>query len=298
MTETNLPPEPLGPLAVGQCFTLATIMEATVPKPGNIHRGADFEDTSYPDFLVAAVMAGPVLDEAVEIPLGQTILSAVASTQAAVKTNTNLGTLLLVAPLAKVPRPTPLKQGVVDVLANLSAQDAVDVYQAIRLARPGGLGKVDTADVAGPPPDDLIAAMRLGAAHDMVARQYAQDFSDLFDTVVPWLARALDSPWSLAEAIVRLHVELMAAFPDSLIARRRGSQIANQAAAMARSVLESGSPGDEAYERGLADLDSWLRSDGHARNPGTTADLVAAGLFVALRDDIIKPPFRLTRADR
>ncbi|MEX0676229.1 MAG: triphosphoribosyl-dephospho-CoA synthase [Pirellulales bacterium] len=293
MNRTEKTTQLRGPLSVGQCFTLATIMEATAPKPGNIHRGADFEDSSYPDFLVAATLVGPIIDLAVELPLGQTILSAVAATQAAVATNTNLGTVLLLAPLAKVPRTASLKHGVVDVLANLGAQDAADVYEAIRLAQPGGLGNVESADVAGAPPGDLIAAMRLAAERDMIARQYAHNFQDVFETVVPWLARALESRLTQSESIVRVHLELMSRFPDSLIARRRGVAVAGQAAAMAAAVLAAGKPRDEAYDRGLADLDFWLRADGHARNPGTTADLVAAGLFVALRDEIIKPPFRL-----
>jgi triphosphoribosyl-dephospho-CoA synthase len=280
-------------LTAGQCFALATIMEATAPKPGNVHRGADFEDASYPDFIVAATLVAPIIEQAIEVPLGQTILSAVAATRSAVGTNTNLGTLLLVAPLAKVPRGERLASGVAEVLANLSAQDAADVYQAIRLANPGGLGKVDSGDVAGPAPDDLIAAMRSASDHDMVARQYATNFADLFDAVVPRLERAVASGWSLLESIVRVHLEVMSEFPDSLIARRKGADVARQAAAMAHKVLSSGLPGDEVYERGLADLDFWLRADGHLRNPGTTADLVAAGLFVALRDGIIKPPYRL-----
>ena len=269
-------------------------MEATAPKPGNVHRGADFDDVTYPDFLVAATLAGPIMDLAVELPLGQTILSAVATTQTGVATNTNLGTILLVAPLAKVPRTASLREGVIDVLGNLNAQDAADVYEAIRLARPGGMGKVEAADVAGEPPHDLIAAMRLAAERDMIARQYAHNYQEVFDSAVPRLVCALQSRLSLSEAIVKVHLELMSQFPDSLIGRRRGVEVARQAATMAAAVLKSGQPGDEAYERGLADLDFWLRTDGHARNPGTTADLVAAGLFIALRDEIIEPPFRLT----
>lgn len=283
----------LGRLSIGQCFTLATIMEATAPKPGNVHRGADFEDASYPDFIVAATLVGPIMDLAVELPLGQTILSAVATTKAAVASNTNLGTILLVAPLAKVSRTVPLKDGVAEVLDNLTAQDSRDVYEAIRLASPGGLGKVDTGDVAGAAPDDLMAAMRLAEDRDMVARQYVRGYSDVLDSVVPWLVRAIESGLSLSQAIVRVQLELMSRFPDSLIARRRGLAVAQQAAARASAVLDCGTPGEEAFRHALSDLDFWLRADGHLRNPGTTADLLAAGLFVALRDDIIKPPFRL-----
>ena len=279
-------------LSVGQCATLACVMEATAPKPGNVHRGCDFEDASYPDFVIAAVSIGPIMDAAVELPLGQIVLSAIETTRQAVATNTNLGTVLLIAPLAKVPRTTPLESGIGEVLGQMTSQDARDVYQAIVRAAPGGLGRAEKDDVAGEPPDDLVAAMRLAADRDMVARQYATNFADVLSVVVPQLAELVREA-ALPGAIVRLHLQLMSQFPDSLIARRLGLDVARQAAARAGAVLELGSPGDEAYRQGLSDLDFWLRADGHRRNPGTTADLVAAGLFVALRDGIIKPPFRL-----
>lgn len=297
MSETPLNGHLSEPLTIGQCAALATIMEATAPKPGNVHRGADFEDASYPDFVVAATLISPALDAAVTLPLGQTMLRAVAATRAGVATNTNLGTLLLLVPLAKVPRTEHLPQGVRAVLSRLTEEDARDVYEAIRLAQPGGLGKVATADISEAPPNDLVSAMRLGASHDMVAKQYADSFVDVFEAVVPWLTRALESGLSLSLAIVHVHLELMREFPDSLIARRRGVEVAAQSAARAAKVLEAGAPGSEEYDWELAEFDFWLRTDGHLRNPGTTADLLAAGLFVMLRDGIIKPPFRLARID-
>jgi triphosphoribosyl-dephospho-CoA synthase len=282
------------PFSTGQCAALASIMEATAPKPGNVHRGADFEDASYPDFIVAATLVAPIIERAVERPLGQTILEAVEVTRWGVQTNTNLGTLLLVAPLAKVPRQVTLEAGVVDVLASLSPQDARDVYRAIGLAQPGGLGRVEAADVHDEPPADLVAAMRLAAERDLVARQYANDFHEVLRVAVPWLSQALDTCASLSDAIVHVHLQLMSEYPDSLIARRRGGDVARQAAGMAAAVLSAGRPRDE-DEEALADLDFWLRADGHHRNPGTTADLVTASLFVALRDGIIKAPLRLAR---
>lgn len=285
-----------GELSIGQCATLASIMEATAPKPGNVHRGADFEDASYPDFIVAAALVAPILEAAVDVPVGQTVLAAVEATRHGVQTNTNLGTLLLIAPLAKVPRTESLEIGIGDVLARITAEDASDVYEAIRVANPGGLGKVEAADVAGAPPSDLIEAMRLAADRDLVARQYTNNFGTVLHFVRPALAGALKSGLELSDAIVYVHLQTMAEFPDSLIARRRGLQIAQQAADRAASVLAAGRPRDEAYEDALADLDFWLRCDGHLRNPGTTADLVTAGLFAALREGIIEAPYRLARA--
>ncbi len=282
-------------MAVGQCAALATIMEATAPKPGNVYRGADFEDLSYPDFVVSATLLAPIFEQAPGVPLGQTVLAAVKITRRAVATNANLGTILLIAPLAKVPRSAPLAAGVADVLGHLDAQDASDVYQAIRHANAGGLGRVEKADLAGEAPPSLIDAMRMAAERDMVARQYVENFATVLNIVVPRLARELETGMELLDAIVRVHVELMCEFPDSLIARRCGLEVAREAAARAGRVLGAGRPGSEDYQRGLADLDFWLRAKGHQRNPGTTADLVAAGLFVALRDGIIKPPFRLVK---
>jgi triphosphoribosyl-dephospho-CoA synthase len=101
---------------------------------------------------------------------------------------------------------------------------------------------------------------------------------------VKWLEEGRARGWSLNDSIVHAHIRQLAAEADSLIARKCGQRVAEQSQAMAGGVLDSGSPGDESYHSALADFDFWLRSDGHRRNPGTTADLVAAALFVLLRE--------------
>jgi triphosphoribosyl-dephospho-CoA synthase len=280
------------PLTIGQCATLACVLEATAPKPGNVHRGADFEDLTYPDLILSAVAIGPAMEAAATHSAGDTILAAVEATRSAVATNSNLGTILLLAPLATVPRGAPLDGGVMKVLNRLCASDARSVYEAIRLARPGGLGTVDTADVAGDSPDDLLAAMRLAAERDLVARQYANGFREVFDLVAPTLAAGLDRGWPVDTAIVHAQLTVMSRLPDSLIARKCGAAVAQQASDRAAAVLQSGSPEEDDFWQAAGDFDFWLRSDGHRRNPGTTADLIAAGLFVLLRDGIMRLPVR------
>jgi triphosphoribosyl-dephospho-CoA synthase len=270
--------------SIGQCATLACLMEVTAPKPGNVHRGADFEDVAFEHFVTSAVAIAPAMESAVRRPLGATILSAVQATRRAVATNTNLGTVLLVAPLATVAGGEPLESGVARVLSALRPEDARDVYEAIRLAAPGGLGRADEYDVAGPPPADLLAAMRAGAGRDMIARQYAENFHHVLHCAAPWLREGLARGWALSDAVIHLQMRLLAEFPDSLIARKCGPATARESAALAVAVLASGGPGDEDYYRALGDFDFWLRSDGHRRNPGTTADLIAAALFAGLRD--------------
>jgi triphosphoribosyl-dephospho-CoA synthase len=285
-------------LSIGQYTTLACLIEATAPKPGNVHRGADFEDLSYGDLLVAAIAIGPAMDAAPAAPLGHTILQAVRAARATVGTNANLGMVLLMAPIAKAWDSSVLEEGVGRVLGSLTPQDASDVYEAIRLAQPGGLGFAAVADVRGQPPVDLLTAMRLAAERDMVARQYAENFEHVFHFVVPRLAAALQQDLALLDAVVYVHLQLMSEFPDSLIARKRGAPVAQRAAELAGAVLRAGEPTSEPYERALGDLDFWLRSDGHRRNPGTSADLLAAGLLVALREGIINMPCRLIIAPR
>ena len=272
-------------LSIGQCATMACMLEATAAKPGNVHRGADFDDLTYLDLLMSGVAIAPAMEAATSgTSVGKTILDAVRSTRTMVDTNSNLGIVLLLAPLASVPRQTELREGVEAILGSLTSDDARNVYAAIALAQPGGLGEVNEHDVSGAAPDDLLAAMRAGAERDLVARQYAENFATVLGDVVPLLAEGAARGWPLLDTIVRTHVTIMSRYPDSLIARKLGAEEADKSSAWAARVLESGEPGDIAYIAQLADFDFWLRSKGHQRNPGTTADLITAGLFAALRD--------------
>lgn len=279
-------------LTIGQCATMACLLEVAAPKPGNVHRGADFEDVTFVDFAAGAVGLGPVFDRAISRSLGETVRDAVHYSRWLASSNTHLGTILLLAPLAQVPRSQSLSQGITAVLQRLRDQDARDIYEAIRLANPGGLGTADDMDVAGPPPSNLLLAMQAAADRDLVARQYGNGFEQVLQGVVPFLTQGLKKGWPLMDTIIHAHLQMMAEFPDSLIARKLGSDTARRAAGIARSILALGGPGHPEYYQGVADLDFWLRSDGHRRNPGTTADFIAAGLFVGLRDGWILPPFR------
>lgn len=281
-------PEKL-PLTLGACATLACLWEATAAKPGNVYRGADFDDLTYADFLTSAAVIGPIIDRTPGAGVGATVRAGVAATRLATGTNTNLGMLLLIAPLAAVPAELPLASGIADVLTGLSRADAQQVYEAIRLAQPGGLGTVDEADVNSlqPPALTLREAMALAAERDLIARQYVNAFGEVFWTA-DRIAAHIANCRPLGEAIVRAFVELLAEHPDTLIARKCGAAMAKEAAMRAAAVLDAG----DQFAAALEDFDFWLRSDGRRRNPGTSADIVAAALFVLLRDRRINWPVR------
>jgi triphosphoribosyl-dephospho-CoA synthase len=281
------------PLSVSACATLACLWEATAPKPGNVYRGADFEDLSYADFVTSAAIIGPVLEQVQTRGVGVTVRAGVAATRAAIATNSNLGMLLLMAPLAAVPAEASLQTGVDAVLAALNVEDTRQVYAAIRLARPGGLGAVEHADVnaADAPSITLVEVMRLAAERDLVARQYVNSFDDVFWTAER-IADVARYGMPLGEAIVRAYLQLLERHPDSLVARKCGHAAAKEVSTRASAVLAAQGEGPDAYEEALADFDFWLRSDGHRRNPGTSADLIAAALFVLLRERRVDWPVR------
>lgn len=276
---------PAPPLTPGTCATLACLWEATAAKPGNVYRGADFDDVTYADFLTSAAVVGPILDNVAAHGVGASLLRAVQATRAAVATNTNLGMLLLLTPLAAAPWDVPLAEGICSVLRTLTNEDTQAVYEAIRVAQPGGLGETPKADVqsVSPPEVSLVEAMQLAADRDQVARQFTNNFQQVF-WVADQIEQQLKQGQALGEAIVCTFVKVLSEFPDSLIARKCGSDFSREVSARAAVVLASGVPGEAAYHSACQELDFWLRADGHRRNPGTTADFIAAGLFVLLRD--------------
>lgn len=291
---------------------LACILEASAPKLGNVHPGARFIDMHYGHFLSSAMAVAPQFDRVGQLSVGQLVFQCVRETQRRVGCNTNLGTLLLLAPLAKAatqidhggstPIQNQLRQAVVDVLNALTPEDSRDVYSAIRLAQPGGLGNQQQNDVQAPAPEDLREAMQQVAQFDAVARQYVTGFEDIFLRLLPWLDQEMQRISDPLQAIVRLQLRWLAWEPDGLILRKLGPDAAQEVQRKAQQVWDAlfDSAADqnlelrpsrdeqpvrlamEAERADLRDLDCYLRQDGNRRNPGTTADLIAATLFCKL----------------
>jgi triphosphoribosyl-dephospho-CoA synthase len=193
--------------------------------------------------------------------------------------------VLLLAPLARaalLPDDANLRQRLGRVLEATTVADAVDVYAAIRRANPGGLGRADTQDVAERPTVRLLDAMRLAAERDGIAREYASTFATVFEVGGPALARLRRNGLDWDAAVVECYLEILAASPDTHIARKLGPADAQAVSRQARSVLEMGAMRSPEGRRAVADFDRALRDEQNTRNPGTTADLTAATIFVAL----------------
>lgn len=219
--------------------------------------------------------------------MGATVREAIEATRRWTHANTNLGIVLLLAPLARAaldPTDEPLPARVVRVLDAASVADAAQVYAAIRLAAPAGLGAVPEQDVAQPPSVPLRTAMALAADRDAIAREYATGFATTFGIGIPALvcARAAGLAWP--DAVVETYLVLLAAAPDTHVARKLGPAAAAEVSRQAAAVRDAGGVRTEAGRTALAAFDAALRDSRNARNPGATADLTTAALFAALLD--------------
>jgi triphosphoribosyl-dephospho-CoA synthase len=168
------------------------------------------------------------------------------------------------------------------VLAETNIDDARDVYAAIRLAAPGGLGRAAEQDVQNAPTVTLLDAMRLAADRDGIAREYADSFEATFEIGAPALERARADELDWSEAVVETFLTLLAARPDTHIARRGGAALAAQATRLAAEALAEGGVRSTVGLKAIDEMDRALRDERHHGNPGTTADLTAASIFVVL----------------
>ena len=278
----------------------ACILEVDAPKVGNINRYHDFEDASLEDFHLSALAIGRPFGYLAGQGVGKTVLEAVKATRDVVSTNTNLGIILLLAPLGMawcrlVQRIEPhreetrslaglWREEIKEVLENLTHEDTAYVYQAIRLASPTGMGQVKEYDVYEEkvPYINLLDAMKQAADHDLVARQYLEGFESILGIGSDVLKNSLQNALSLPQAIAHTHLFLLTQFPDTLIARKLGEQWSKEVQIKASVVWEKGGWLNTCGRQSVCEFDHWLRQNGHKLNPGSTADLIAAILFIFL----------------
>ena len=276
--------------ALIEAYQRACEIELQAFKPGNVSVYSPAHDMTVEDFILsAAVSADSVSNPAYS--LGEKIYYAVKATRDAVGCNTNLGIILLAAPLMQAYCQRQMGQSLRDslqvVLANTTLQDAEWAFKAITLAAPGGLGKSEQQDVNQAPEVTLLEAMQIASPKDRIALQYTNGFKDIFDFSVLQYNRAFvlsgESSWSA----LSVFAELLAKFPDSHIERKFGSQysewIAAEMATLCEALNNAGTL-DELMPM-LHRLDQTFKAK--RINPGTTADLTVATLLVVFLEKLI-----------
>ncbi len=264
----------------------ACIAELAALKPGNVGLHGAGHGMCVDEFIrSAAAIKAPISSS--DAAVGQRIFDAVQATHEVVSCNTNLGIVLLCAPLAHAAATAKsgqtLRDALQSTLAGLTADDAEQAFRAIRLANPGGLGEAARYDVRNTSPMPQVAlqdAMREAAARDSIARQYANGFTEVFEIGATSLRDALNRGWSEPWAISACYLRLLARFADTHIARKSGIAAARRVSVRAQmldaSLQRASDP--QSLRSELGAWDSELKRDG--LNPGATADLTVASVFV------------------
>lgn len=279
----------------------ACVLEATAPKAGNVHPVAKFDDLCFADFVSAAEIAASELTAA-SSGLGDRVYSLIEQTRRKTNTNVNLGIALLLGPIVlaeEQQRPTSSswtlndwRDATANVLLNIDKEQSHRLGQAIAKASAGGmdgdyqpedpsLDVLTTTDCF-----DVMSGMRAAKDRDLIAAEYANGFESFFADVVPIVEASVRETGDLLSGISLAHLRLLADRGDSLVARKNGRETEQDVRQRAKRCLDdferTGGLGTGEL-KSISEFDAYLRSEAHRLNPGTTADFIAAAVYVCLR---------------
>lgn len=270
------------PAQLGQAYQAACMAELQALKPGNVHAFADGHGMTIDDFIKSAQVTADILARP-DLSLGERILYAAEATRDAVGQNTNLGVLLLCAPIMEAALTMAdgetLQQRLQQVLSQLTVRDAEYVSRAIVLASPGGLGESAQYDVREIPHVDLLTMMRSAQERDRIAWQYAHDFRDILGFGVTRYREAMAKWQNPAWSTTALYLGFLAHYADTHVMRKYGAPFA-EALMQEAAVFEqmhSAAENPKLVQQKLLDWDRELKQRGI--NPGTSADLTVATLL-------------------
>lgn len=265
------------------CILWACQTEVNAPKPGNVNQYSGANNMQLVDFIASAQAISPVLSRT-DLSVGDMILSAVIATRRVVNCNTNLGIILLFAPLCKAVQLSNDINQIQDSLSlivdNLTVDDAKKCYQAIRLAKAGGLGKSEQHDIHDEPLVTLKQAMSYAQHHDSIAAQYINNFHHVFHIGLLSLTKAINYGETVEWACAFAYLNLLVALPDSLVSRKYGFECARSIQQDSIIFLKKLSNDKRLsdFETDITKWDNELKQK--AINPGTTADMTAAALLL------------------
>jgi len=300
---------------IAGCLQLAMLLEVSAyPKPGNVHRAADFEETRYEHFLASAIGVGPHFREAArrgillgsertrgsQVGIGAAIRDAVLDVAKWQHGgNTSLGSIILLMPIAvaagSVSRKgmftiDDLRSSIRIVTGNTVSVDTLALYEGIDVAKPGGLGEVPLFDLKRIETRDLIVSQnvtildvfKIASTYDSIASEWVNNYHITFDVGYPYFNEQMACFQDLNVATVHTFLKVLSEVPDTLIARKIGQRKAQEVSLKANRVLRDGGLGTTEGKKMLNEFDSSLRTSNHKFNPGATADLITAVLAVAL----------------
>lgn len=285
----------MNPSEIAKIAQIASALEVSgYPKPGNVHRTRDYDDMEFEDFVISGIVIGDTIREVctdvdVENPqLGKYILQAVAETDRWIKNNTNLGIVMMTIPIAVAASISDdfdeIRENIQLLMSNTSVDDACDLYDAINIADAGGMGDQEEYDVASDSAKQelmdnnqtMYDVLKISAPWDMLAREMTGDMPAVFEIGYPTY-HELKEEKSQNDACVLTFLTILSQVPDTLISRKYGSDEALKISMMTRDLLKLKDESD--FKDRLKEFDDYLFENKY--NPGTTADLTAASIFVS-----------------
>jgi triphosphoribosyl-dephospho-CoA synthase len=301
---------------ISECLELAILFEISADKPGNVNLAVGFEGTRYEHFLASAVAAAPSFESAAErgvavslrevpicdVKLGRIIRDCVADINAWQHGgNTLLGTVILLSPIAVAAGMTANKEEQVFeipelrgnlklVVESTTPKDAVDVYEAIKIANPSGLGKAPELDINDPNSVNkileenvsLFQVFKIASKYDNVCSEWVNNYPITFDVAHPCLMEQIKETKELNVAIIHTFLKVLEEYPDTFIARKVGIEKTREVSSKAKEILKLGGLETSRGKESLRRFDLELRQSSNLLNPGTTADIVAAALALSV----------------
>ncbi len=300
----------ISPREVSQCLELAILLESSAHKPGNVSVVTDFENTRYEHFLASAIAAGSSFERAAqrgilisekkirvsEAHVGRTIRKCISDISAwQTGGNTLLGTVILLSPMAVAAGMTNsdecigiagLRRNLKRVAESTSPEDAVNVYRAMAVAKPSGLGKAPRLDVNDPASIrrirtekvSLFEVFEIAEKYDTICSEWVNNFPITFTRAYPNLSAHVAKGWKINDAVIDTFLEVLSDYPDTFIARKAGIEKAKEVSAQAAEIIKLGGTGTPEGKKQLEAFDSRLRRSSNLLNPGTTADIISAAL--------------------
>jgi len=289
---------------VVEAAQLACILEASIPKPGNVSRYQDFADTKYEHFLASGIAIGDAVSRAFDFGksienkkekkpmLGKLILQAVKDSKALHRgKNTNLGIAMLIIPLSaalgmssnKIKNLNMLGTKIDMLIKNSIPQDTIYLYKAVKMSG-AEVGRSKKFDVNAPNIEKRVIEKNMNlykvfriATWDAIARELAAGMQLTFNLTYPALFAEYKKTNDISRAVLKAFFVLLSKVPDTLIERKKGKKAAEEVSKKAEKILKNGLKEDEVRK-----FDAVLRKEGNALNPGTTADLICAALMLLL----------------
>jgi triphosphoribosyl-dephospho-CoA synthase len=300
---------------IGRCASLSILLEVSgYPKPGNIHRNRDFPKTRYEHFLCGAIAIAPAMITLTlngvllglnrlkleEIDLGKHILTAISDTQRWQHGgNTNLGTVFLLGPLCVAAGAASssgmmttggIRKEVERVMRGTTARDAVNVYEAIKVARPGGLRPIPEFDVNNEASEEdilkrnitLYRIFELSSSWDNISKELVTGMRVTFEIGHPTFMKTFEETQDVNAATVNTYLTILAKELDTLVIRKNGETAAHDISKRASEIIEAGGLKSARGRRMVQSFDDDLSKKSGKLNPGTTADLTCSSIMVAL----------------